>query len=57
MTERKTRAGVVHIEAHCDACDFAQYARNAQGLAAQHHDKTGHTVRVEKVTHITYGDE
>lgn len=32
--------------AECTDCDWSLYhAKNAQGLAAQHHDRTGHRVR------------
>ena len=33
-------------EASCDGCDFWVGSKNAHGLAAQHHYKTGHTVHI-----------
>ncbi len=38
-------------------CGWEGYERNAQGLAAQHHDRTGHVVRVERSYAIIYGED
>ena len=34
--------------ARCEECEFEVHSRNAHGLAAQHHYKTGHTVTIDK---------
>lgn len=34
-------------ECCCDDCDFKQNGKNAHGLAAIHHNKTGHTVHID----------
>ena len=57
---RSTRAGYVSWMAGCFTChgsDAAWTARNAQGLAAQHHDKTGHPTWFEGVMSVRYGLE
>lgn len=41
----------------CQGCQFEQFGRNALGLAAQHHDRTGHVVRVETSLAIYYGED
>jgi len=46
------------VKAGCATCfgDRAQwFGGQAQGTAAQHHDKTGHETWVEVSMHITYG--
>lgn len=48
--------GLVHIVALCRQCGFSQYAKNAMGLAAQRHQRTGHTVDVESGYAHTFGD-
>ena len=35
---------LVHAQAECQHCGQQFDARNAQGLAAQHHKRTGHQV-------------
>lgn len=40
--------------AHCQDCGWECEARNALGLAAQHHDKTKHTVHVDLYKTIVY---
>lgn len=52
---REKRAGWVSCTGGCYDCGAEWTARNAQGLAAIHHDKTGHSTYVEKVLAITYG--
>lgn len=42
--------------AECQGCAWQDDARGALGRAAQHHDRTGHVVRIETTTVITYGD-
>jgi len=43
--------------AHCEDCNWALKAVNALGLAAQHHDRTGHSVSVEVNGHVSYCDD
>lgn len=58
MTERARWRTKPDFIAQCeDGCGFEQYARNAQALAAQHHDKTGHKVRVEVSYAVIYGED
>ena len=54
---RVTRTGCLEQAAHCYGCDW-EYANSKNGLAmaAQHHDRTGHEVRVEIVNIVYYGD-
>lgn len=52
---RATRAGWVACRGSCDGCAAEWTARNAQALAALHHDRTGHVTRVEKVLAVVYG--
>jgi hypothetical protein len=58
MPARPTRSGVIHSEAACqdDECGWkaGQY-RNALALAALHHDRTGHEVRIEHCLLVIYG--
>jgi hypothetical protein len=63
ITLRETHNIRPHFIAECRgserdgrSCSWGpHYTRNAQGLAAQHHDKTGHTVRVEIERTVYYG--
>ncbi len=48
--------GLVDIQAICRNCGFYQSAKNAMGLAAQHHNKYGHTVDVESGYWNCFGD-
>ena len=38
----------------CADCGWELFAKNALGLAAQHHDRTGHNVNVEIHGHVSY---
>ena len=50
--------GLVHIIANCDHCFWHYETRNAMGLAAIHHKRTGHRVRVETgYSHVFGGTE
>jgi len=40
-------AGTVGGRASCYDCDWSTEGKNAMGNAAQHHQKTGHTLRGE----------
>lgn len=42
--------------AECQDCAWRSSGRNAQGIAARHHDSRGHLVVVHVETEITYGD-
>ena len=42
------------VRAECLTCGWTCTAKNAQGLAAQHHDRTQHRVTVEINQNITY---
>ena len=43
--------------AWCNDCDFIATKQNALGLAAQHHDRTGHDVQIEVEGHIHYASD
>lgn len=43
------------VRAGCEQCGKRWDAPNAQGVAARHHDATGHKTWVEVEMHITYG--
>lgn len=38
----------------CSDCEFSQQSGNAKGLAAQHHDRTGHRVSVQETRSTIY---
>lgn len=42
---RHTWTGLVDALAECQECGWTVNSRNSLGLAAQHHDRTGHTFR------------
>lgn len=48
------RPGQRALHAWCENCAWESDAANAQGTAARHHDRSGHTVHV--VIAVTYGD-
>lgn len=52
---RETYTGISHVLAECHDCGKVFDARNALGLAAQHHDKTGHCVTWEQLVTGRYG--
>ncbi len=41
----------------CNGVDLLWHGPNAQGVAARHHDATGHTTWVDVYMSITYGDK
>lgn len=51
---RRTRVGR-NFRAGCYDCDASWDGKNAQGVAARHHDKTGHYAWVEIETIVLYG--
>ncbi len=56
MTRRLHTSEMIRAQASCDRCSWNVNAKNAQALAAQHHDKrSGHRTTVEITTRITYG--
>jgi hypothetical protein len=56
MTPRLTNVSRATYDAECLGCAWSSTAANAMGNAAQHHDATGHAVRVETTRVVTYGD-
>ncbi len=56
---RDTRVGR-HVRAGCFVChgsDVKWESRNAQAVAAKHHDATGHATWVEVLMNVYYGRE
>lgn len=51
---KSRRSGVLGAQAERDDCGATNFARNALAWAAQHCDKTGHTVRAEQTLGVTY---
>ena len=49
------RSGLLAASAECLDCEWDAEGRNAVGLAAQHHDRHGHTVRATQSIGIRYG--
>lgn len=43
-------------DAECQDCGKRWQTKNAQAVAARHHDSTGHRVAVNIQTYICYGD-
>lgn len=58
-TPRKTRVGRLECIGGCYDCTGGdiQWHSNAQGVAARHHDATGHQTWVHTTWVILYGDE
>ena len=54
-TKRPTSGGLIGVIAHCSDCDWNVETRNGLGLAAQHHDRTGHKVSIEITRVVIYG--
>lgn len=53
---RRTSTGKAPDVVNCRGCDWHYEGMNGLGLAAQHHDRTGHTVDVDTFGFVTYGD-
>lgn len=53
---RVTTTETERVAATCATCGFAADKVNGLALAALHHDRTGHEVRIELVTIVVYGD-
>jgi hypothetical protein len=47
---RPTRRTIPAYFGECETCDVRFESQNAFGLAAQHHARTGHQVRLESTT-------
>lgn len=47
-------SGKPKYDARCKDCSWRTDAGNAQGAAALHHDRTGHTVETERKQVTTY---
>lgn len=55
MPRRQHHSEIVSIKAECQRCTWTADAKNAQALAAQHHDQKGHRVEVVTTTKLIYG--
>lgn len=55
MANRSHTSELVKAAWGCERCAAGGTARNAQAIAAQHHDKHGHRCWVETTNRITYG--
>lgn len=53
---RQTTVGRADYFVECHGCDWTASTANAMGLAARHHDATGHAVRIETNRVVIYGD-
>ena len=57
--QRETRVGRT-LQGGCFIChgtDAVWFGPNAQGVAARHHDATGHATWVDIAMFVRYGDE
>ncbi len=54
----RNKWGSTYSRADCQECDFLhEWTKNAAGLAAQHYDRTGHTIDVSvEITYTYYSD-
>lgn len=52
---RPHTAQLLEARAECQRCAWKVDGKNAQALAAQHHDKHRHPVRVTTTMEIVYG--
>ena len=53
---RTTYTGVMGANAWCETCSKHWQSRNAIGVAARHHDATGHYVQFEQIITGSYGE-
>lgn len=56
---KRARSISITLRAGCTACHGGKaywLGRNAQAVAARHHDKTGHPTWVDTAARITYGE-
>ncbi|MDX8151119.1 hypothetical protein SK069_05905 [Patulibacter brassicae] len=56
MSQRTLTVTLEGVSAECLACRWTATSRNAQAIAAKHHDATSHAVRVTKHETLVYGD-
>lgn len=54
---RATRTGETDSIAFCVDCQWTDERRGSLGRAAQHHDRTGHEVRVSVTRVVVYGGD
>lgn len=57
MTDRACSSVEHPPRAECEGCQWTDTAPGALGRAAQHHDRTGHVIRIELTRTVTYGDQ
>lgn len=57
MTTRAYWYTSADVLVECQDCDYRADGKTAQGSAAQHHDRTGHVVRVEVSRVFVYGED
>jgi hypothetical protein len=53
---RRRASGVLDATAVCVDCEWFVRTSSALGLAAQHHDRTGHTVECQQTIGVRYGE-
>ena len=53
---RGTATTLSEVLAECQGCAWTSTTRNSLGLAARHHDATGHVVRTDVTRTVVYGD-
>lgn len=51
---RNTWSGTVSLIVNCDGCGWQYEGKNGLGLAAQHHDRYGHSIHVDIYTVVSY---
>jgi hypothetical protein len=54
--EKRKKTTKITAKAECRECKWTADHANAMPLAAQHHDRTEHTVDVEQHMELVYGD-
>lgn len=50
----RRKSGIIHAEAECQDCGWGTGYRNALGNAAQHAQRTGHTVVADQCISVEY---
>lgn len=55
MARRFHSSDLTRAEWGCERCTKGGHSKNAQALAAKHHDKTGHPSWAELTTRVQYG--
>lgn len=54
---RPTKSTVSELVAKCEECGWTSIDKNGLGLAARHHDHSGHRVRTLQTIEVIYGTE